>query len=169
MRCPPTARLPSEHPLSYNRSLRRLVHLFIQKNHGRLSPAGRLAAGLPGIKGISWTMAMPDRAVREFVRLLLWQAQQDGAAKLTIGAPTDPDMGVPIQYRVGDDWFEVSPPPAWLHPLALAELERVAGLAPDAPYPKEGIVDLALFTGPVKWSLRVTGPDGQCELRSLAT
>jgi type II secretory ATPase GspE/PulE/Tfp pilus assembly ATPase PilB-like protein len=83
-----------------------------------------------------------DRAVRRFIHLVLFQAQQDDATELVIGVtPTNGDT--PIRYKVGDAWYDMSPFPAHIRRDVVAELAQMAGL-PLGQFPSEGVLDCAV-------------------------
>jgi len=114
-------------------------------------------------------MEMQNHPIQRFVHLLLWQAQQDRATELVIGVPSSAATGIPIRYKVEGAWYNVSPPPSHIHPAVIAELSREAGLSQGEQYPKEGLLNLPSFTGPVKWGLVIHQPGGECSLRALPT
>jgi hypothetical protein len=73
---------------------------------------------------------MNDDAIKRFTRLVLFQVQQDHATELTI----TPASGTrpPIRYKVGDTWYDMSPPPAHILPDVIAELGPFGGVYQEA-------------------------------------
>jgi len=53
---------------------------------------------------------MTDEPTQRFTRLVLFQAQQDHAQELIIAAVVS--EGSAVRYKVGDTWYDMSPPPA---------------------------------------------------------
>ncbi len=94
------------------------------------------------------TKHMNEEPIKRFVRLVLFQAQQDRATELVI-APASGET-TPIKYKVDDKWYDMAPPPADILPRTMAELERLANLAEGA---KEGVIDLAFSGVRLKWNL----------------
>ena len=101
------------------------------------------------------------------MRLLLWQAQQDRATELIIGLPVANETGTPIRYKVDGAWVEFASPPADFRVGLASELVRLAALSVNDRYPKEGILDLLAFTGPLKWSILIPKSGGEILLRRL--
>lgn len=104
---------------------------------------------------------MTDDAIQRFVRLMLFQAQQDHAAELVV-APTTRERS-PIRYKVEDTWYDVSPPPADILPAVVAELGRLAAFT-RRPFPKEGLIDVAFGSLHLRWVIRMASADSDCIL-----
>jgi len=107
---------------------------------------------------------MDDDPIKRFIRLVLLQAQQDHATELTIA----PASGArpPIRYRVGDTWYDLSPPPAHILPDVIAELGRMAEFS-KRPFPKEGIIDVPLGSLRLHWVIRMKSVDAGCILTRI--
>jgi hypothetical protein len=107
---------------------------------------------------------MNDDPIKRFVRLVLFQAQQDHAAELTIA----PAIGArpPIRYKVGDTWYDMSPPPADILPDVIAELGRLAAFT-KRPFPKEGIIDVPFGRLRLQWVIRMESADADCILTPI--
>lgn len=103
---------------------------------------------------------MNEEPIKRFVRLMLIQAQQDRATEFVI-APA-PGEVTPIKYKVDDKWYDMAPPPEEILVRAVAELERLANLAPDE---HEGVIDLAFGSFRSKWNLALV--DGRYVLTPI--
>jgi hypothetical protein len=102
-----------------------------------------------------------DPAISRFIWLVLFQAHQDRATELVI-APAD-GGGTTIRYKVNDTWYDMSPFPSHIRPGVVNELERMAHLL-DGPFPKEGVIAVAVARMQLKWTVRITGSDADCVL-----
>jgi type II secretory ATPase GspE/PulE/Tfp pilus assembly ATPase PilB-like protein len=105
-----------------------------------------------------------EDAIRRFIRLVLLQAQQDRATELVI-APAG-GGGTPIRYKVDGTWYEMSPFPSHIRSGVVTELERMAQLL-EGPFPKEGIVGVAVAGTQLRWRVRITGADADCVLTPI--
>ena len=76
---------------------------------------------------------MNEEPIKRFTLLVLFQAQQDRARELTIGLSSGSQP--PIRYKVGDAWYDMSPPPAHIMPNVIAELGRLAAFVRDSRIP----------------------------------
>ena len=104
-----------------------------------------------------------ESAVRRFIHLVLFQAQQDGATELVIGAA--PESGdTPIRYKVEDSWYDMGPFPSHVRPDVIAELARIAKL-PVGRFPNEGVLDVRFGDVQLKWIVGMTTADGECMLK----
>jgi len=103
--------------------------------------------------------------IERFTLLVLWQAQQDRATELVV-APTDSERAA-IRYKVEGTWHDMSPPPSHILPEVVAELGRLANL-PEGAFPKEGTIDIAYFTGRVRWRIQMASAEGECVLTPIA-
>ena len=103
-------------------------------------------------------------AVRRFIHLVLFQAQQDGATELVIGV--DSAAGTPIRYKVGGAWYEMSPFPSQVRPGVVSELARMANL-PAGHIPGEGVVDLSFGEVRLKWTVAIVSAEGECRLERV--
>ena len=103
--------------------------------------------------------AMPDGAIRQFIHLLLFQAQQERATELVVGAaPSSGDT--PIRYKVGDTWHDLSPFPSHIRRDVMSELARMANL-PVGQFPNEGVLDMTLGKFRLRWTVRMTSADAE--------
>ena len=103
-----------------------------------------------------------DSAVRRFIHLVLFQAQQDQATELVIGAaPTSGDT--PIRYKVGNAWYDVSPFPSHIRPDVISELVRMARFH-TGRIPNEGVLDESFGDVRLRWTVAMTSADGDCKL-----
>jgi len=107
---------------------------------------------------------MNDDPIERFTRLVLFQAQQDHATELTIA----PAIGArpPIRYKVGDTWYDLSPPPAHILPDVNAELARLAAFT-KRPFPKEGIIEAPFRSLRLRWVIRMKSADADCILTPI--
>jgi len=104
---------------------------------------------------------MNDDPIKRFTFFVLFQAQQDRATDLVVAAASE--SGIPIRYKVGGTWHDMSPPPPHIRPGLVAELRRLANL-PEGPYPLEGMIDVPFSNGRLRWIVQMTHPDGECTL-----
>src|SRR5688572_15657732 len=104
-----------------------------------------------------------ETAVRRFIHLVLFQAQQDGATELVIGAaPTSGDT--PIRYKVEDSWYDMSPFPSHIRPDVIAELARTAKF-PVGQFPNEGVLDVRFGDVQLRWTVVMLTAEGECMLK----
>ena len=104
---------------------------------------------------------MSEDPIQLFTRLVLFQAQQDHATELTV-APASAGRP-PIKYKVGDTWYDMSPPPAHILPDVVAELRRLAAFT-KRPFPKEGLIDVPYSGVRLRWIIRMTSANADCIL-----
>jgi hypothetical protein len=103
-----------------------------------------------------------DSAVRRFIHLVLFQAQQDRATELIIGvAPASGDT--PIRYKVEDTWYDLSPFPSHIRSDVIAELVRMAKFH-SGQIPGEGVLDESFGDVRLRWTVTMTSADGACML-----
>ena len=107
---------------------------------------------------------MNDDPIKRFTRLVLFQAQQDHATELTV-APASGARS-PIRYKVGDTWYDMSPPPGHILPDVIAELGRLAAFT-KRPFPKEGIIDEPFSSVRLHWVIRMQSADAGCVLTPI--
>lgn len=107
---------------------------------------------------------MNEGPVKRYTLLVLFQAQQDHATELTIG----PVSGIhaAIRYKVGDTWYDMSPPPASILPEVVTEVERLAAIT-NRPCPKDGLIDLAFGGTRLRWQVRMTSANADCVLTPI--
>jgi hypothetical protein len=122
------------------------------------------AGTLPRLGGTSAALHMNEEPIRRFTRLVLFQAQQDHATELTI-APASGEQPS-IRYKVGDRWYDMSPPPADILPGVVAELDRLAAFS-KRPFPKEGLIDVPYSGVRLRWIHRRTSADADCVLTPI--
>jgi type II secretory ATPase GspE/PulE/Tfp pilus assembly ATPase PilB-like protein len=103
-----------------------------------------------------------DGAIRRFIHLVLFQAQQDQATELVIRVAT-PSGGTPIRYKVEDTWYDLSPFPSHIRPDVVSELARMAKL-PAGQFPNEGVLDVTLGDVRLRWTVGMTSADAECML-----
>lgn len=104
-----------------------------------------------------------ESAVRRFIHLVLFQAQQDGATELVIGAaPASGDT--PIRYKVEDTWYDMSPFPSHIRPDVIAEFARMAKF-PVGQFPSEGVLDVRFGDVQLRWIVGMTSADEECLLK----
>jgi hypothetical protein len=112
----------------------------------------------------SMAESMRDDFLARFILLVLFQAQSDRATELVI-APNVAE-GSPIRYKVGDAWYEMSPPPSHLLPGMVAELGRLAAFR-DRAFPKEGAIDLVFSGVRLRWKIRMASGKAACILTPI--
>ena len=103
-----------------------------------------------------------DTAVRRFIHLVLFQAQQDNATELVIGVPSASE-DTQIRYKVADTWYDMSPFPSHVRPEVIAELARMARF-PVGQFPNEGVLDVTFGDVQLRWTVGMTSADGECML-----
>ena len=107
---------------------------------------------------------MNEEPIKRFTLLVLFQAKQDHATELTIGAAT---TGRPaIRYKVAGAWYDMSPPPADIMPAVVAELGRLAAFS-NRPFPKEALIDVPFGGVRLRWVIRMTSADADCVLTPI--
>jgi hypothetical protein len=107
---------------------------------------------------------MNEEPIKRFTLLVLFQAQQDHAAELTVGPASS---GRPaVRYKVGGTWHDMSPPPAHIMPGVVAELARLAAFS-DKPFPKEGLIDVPFGSVRLRWLIRVASAEADCVLTPI--
>ena len=107
---------------------------------------------------------MNDDPIKRFTRLVLFQAQQDHATEVTI-APASGARPA-IRYKVGDTWYDLSPPPAHILPDVIAELARLAAFT-KKPFPKDGLIDVPYSGVRLRWRIRMTSAEAECVLTPI--
>ena len=104
-------------------------------------------------------------AVRRFIHLVLYQAQQDQATELIVGAASASEH-TPIRYKVGDTWYDISPFPSHIRKDILAELARMAAL-PAGQFPNEGVLDANFEDVRLRWVVGMISPEAECLLKRV--
>ena len=102
--------------------------------------------------------------VRRFIRLVLFQAQQDQATELIIGVASPSE--VPIKYKVEGIWYEMSPFPAHIRGDVVSELVRMAKFHA-GHIPGEGVLDERVGDVRLRWIVATMNADGECMLVRL--
>ncbi len=102
------------------------------------------------------------QAIARFVRLILFQAEQDKATELVIGVASE-SSEMPFRYKVGDVWHDIGPFPSHLRSDVVAELARTAKIKP-GEFPSEGLLDVQFGKRRLKWIVRMTNPEAECRL-----
>ena len=105
---------------------------------------------------------MSNDPIRRFTLLLLFQAQKDNATELVI-APSARDGASAIKYKVGGNWYALSPPPADILPEVVVELGRLAGLS-QGVFPTRGTIDVAFSGVRLKWEFLMPRAGSECVL-----
>ncbi len=105
-----------------------------------------------------------DEAIRRFIRLILLQAQQDGATELIIGIRSP--GGVPIRYKVEGTWYEMSPFPSDIRADVVSELVRMAAFHA-GQIPGEGVLNESFGDVQLRWIVAMTSADGECMFRRV--
>ena len=98
-------------------------------------------------------------AIRRFLSLVLFQAQQDRATELIIGPSKGEDT--PIRYKVDGTWYEMSPFPSHMRAVVVSEAARFAHM-PGGAYPQEGDMAIAFGEFQLKWKVVIKSADGDC-------
>lgn len=106
---------------------------------------------------------MSENPVRRFTMLLLFQAQQDKATELVI-APCAHEGAPAIKYKVGKNWYALSPPPEHILAEVVAELGRLACLS-QGVFPTEGMIDVPFSGVRLKWAFHVPRAGAECVLK----
>ena len=105
-------------------------------------------------------------AFKNFLRLILFQAKQDGATEVVIGA-IQLKKELPIKYKVEDYWHDLSPAPAHLRPGLISEILQMAKMAA-GQFPNEGILDINLGSVRSKWKVKMTSMEADCVLMHIS-
>src|SRR5436309_3515476 len=108
---------------------------------------------------------MSEDPIKRFTLLVLFQAQEDHATELTI-APAGGGARAPIRYKVGDTWYDMSPPPDYILPGVVAELTRLAAFA-DKPFPRDSLIDVPFGGLRLRWVVRMASADADCVLTAV--
>jgi len=99
--------------------------------------------------------AIPESdPIRKYILLVLWQAQTDKAAELTIGKAEA--IGVAVRYKVDGVWHTLTPFPAKLRPDVLRHLKAMAGIVGEG---LQGTLNETAGNLRLKWTVRITTPD----------
>ena len=107
---------------------------------------------------------MSEDPIQRFIRLVLFQAQQDHATELVI-APAASE-GSPVKYKVDGTWYYLSPPPEHILPGIVAELGRLAAFT-RGPFPKEGLIDVPYSGVRLRWTIRMASANADCILTPI--
>jgi type II secretory ATPase GspE/PulE/Tfp pilus assembly ATPase PilB-like protein len=105
------------------------------------------------------------KAVRQFIHLILLQAQQDHATVVVIGAAPD-QRAIPLQYLIEGTWYDMAPFPPQVRPAMMTELARMAHL-PVGQFPSQGVLDETFGEVRLRWLVAMTGLDHDCFLTCL--
>lgn len=101
-------------------------------------------------------------AVRRFIHLILFQAQQDQATELVIGvASASGDTS--IRYKVENARYDLSPFPSHIRGDVVAEIARMARFS-GKQFPNEGVLDMNFGDVRSRWNVKVTSANGECLL-----
>jgi type II secretory ATPase GspE/PulE/Tfp pilus assembly ATPase PilB-like protein len=106
-----------------------------------------------------------DEAVCRFIRLVLFQAQQDQATEVIVGIAS-PSEGVPIRYKIEGAWHEMATFPAHIRPDVASELARMAKFHA-GQIPGEGVLDERFGDVRLLWVVATMNADGECTLVRL--
>jgi hypothetical protein len=98
-------------------------------------------------------------AVRRFIHLVLFQAQQDQATDLIVGVASP--AGTPIRYKVGDAWYDLSPFPSHIRADFVSEVVRMAKF-PAGQIPGGGVLDISFGEVRLRWVVAMTRAEGEC-------
>lgn len=98
--------------------------------------------------------------VRKFIVLVLWQAQEDQADDVVIGEPTSHQ--VPIRYRVGGTWYEMTPFPEEIREAVHRVVAEMAGHRGPVQFPWHGKIDLDVTPNlRLSWSVELQAEAGR--------
>jgi hypothetical protein len=75
--------------------------------------------------------------------------------------------GTPIRFKVESGWHEMRPFPSQMRPALVAELGRMARF-PEGAFPKEGSLSVEFWNVLLKWRVRITDAEGDCEFTRVA-
>ena len=100
-------------------------------------------------------------AIRRFIHLVLFQAQQDRATDVVIGIASP--RGAPITYKVEGTWYEMSPFPGHIRPKVVSELARMAKFHA-GQIAGEGVLDEIFDDVRMRWVVGMTSAEGECRL-----
>jgi len=103
-----------------------------------------------------------NTAIRRFIHLLLFQAQQDHATELVIGV-SEADGETPFRFKIEGTWRGGPPFPSRIRPEVIAELVRMAGFHA-GQIPGEGVLDERLGNLRLRWIVGMTDAEGECRL-----
>ena len=103
---------------------------------------------------------------RRFINLILMRAHQDGATELVIGVPPADRADFSIKYKVANSWYDFAPFSAKIRQDVVKELQNMAGLA-GGTFPLDGVVSVQLTKTRLRWKIRMTAPDAECQLTRL--
>ena len=130
-----------------------------------VNPKKRSVSLPRGCKDLLDVLQLPERiqndAIRRFIHLLLFQAQQDAATELVIGV-TPEGKDTPIRYKAEGVCYDMSFP-SHIRVGVVAELARLAKL-PVGQFPSQGVLDVALKGVHLKWTVGMKSADGDCIL-----
>lgn len=101
--------------------------------------------------------------IRMFVGLILYQARQDGATEVIIGAAL-PSGGTPIRYKVNDNWVELpSHFPSDIRAGVIDELAKMAKF-PAGQISGNGLLEIRSGSASMKWTVTITSVEEECRL-----
>jgi hypothetical protein len=105
-----------------------------------------------------------DGAIRQYIHMILFQAQQDQATDLVIGAASS-DAGTPIRYKIEDVWYDFAPFPSSIRPDVLSELTSMAKF-PEGQICGEGILEEKFGDLRSRWTMMIS-KNGECLLNRV--
>jgi type II secretory ATPase GspE/PulE/Tfp pilus assembly ATPase PilB-like protein len=103
-----------------------------------------------------------DSAVRQFIHLVLLQAQQDEASELIIGT-TQANEETPIRYKIAGTWYDMSPFPSHIRRDVITEIATIARI-PIGLFPIEGVLDVIVHGIRLRWVVSMMSADAECML-----
>ncbi|HTR41220.1 MAG TPA: hypothetical protein VMH87_06355 [Pseudomonadales bacterium] len=113
-------------------------------------------------KGSEAVAFMAEDRAGLFIQIVLFQAKQNRAIELVIGAAL-PNGTTPIRYKVEEMWFDMPPFPSYYRPSIIYELAKMAKF-PEGQFSGKGHLDVGIGSASSKWTLVMTSSKGECVL-----
>jgi hypothetical protein len=98
--------------------------------------------------------------IRRFIRVVLFQVQQDNATELVIGKSL-PKGKTPIRYKVNGKWHEMAPFPSYIRASVISELGQMAKFAIGQTAGK-GVLESRIGSSRSQWRIEIIDADGEC-------
>jgi type II secretory ATPase GspE/PulE/Tfp pilus assembly ATPase PilB-like protein len=110
-----------------------------------------------------------DPPEEKFIRLLLCQAFDDGCTEMVIGGDAAAARNsVPIRYKVGGVWYDLSPFPQEMRQRVLDRLWQMAELSTEGGFPKQGVFASGIGGRQVEWRLQMQSIDSPMVLTPVS-
>ena len=110
-----------------------------------------------------------DPPVEKFILWLLSQAVEDQATEVVMGGDAAAARNsVPIRYKVGGVWYDLSPFPQEMRQRVLDRLWQMAGLFTEGGFPKQGVFASGIGGRQVEWRLQMQSVDSPMVLTPVS-